>query len=97
MEQQIQQLHDKIDELTAIVEENQQMIKSMYRRAQIASYFVAIKWIVIIGLTVGSLYFIQPYLETLMKIYGSFGSSNPAQMMGQNSGGGSILDLIKGL
>ncbi len=94
MEQQIQQLHEKIDELTALVEENHQMVKSMYRRAQIASYFVALKWIIIIGLTVGSLYYIQPYLETMMKVYGTIGGGASTS---QKVDAGGILDLLKTL
>jgi hypothetical protein len=93
MEQQIQELSAKIDELSLMIEENQRMTKSMYRRAQVSMYFVAIKWIVIIGLTLGSLYYVQPYLETMLKVYSTLGgdSAQPAQKV--DAAG--IFDLLK--
>ncbi len=96
MEQQIQELQNKIEELYEINTENQRMIKSLYRRAQVASYFVAVKWAAIIVLTIMSLYYIQPYLETMMKFYTSFGGSDAAAVKDvQGIDTTSILNLFK--
>lgn len=97
MEQQIQELNAKIDELTELVIENQKMVKSLYKRAQLAAYFVAIKWIAIIGLTLGSLYYIQPYLESTLNFYQSVAggaNGNAAGAVGQIKDAKGILDLL---
>lgn len=96
MEQQIQELQNKIEELYEINTENQRMIKSLYRRAQVASYFVAVKWAAIVILTIMSLYYIQPYLETMMKFYTSFGGSDATAVQDvQGIDTTSILNLFK--
>ena len=98
MEQQIQELSAKVDELTELIQENQKMVKSLYKRAQLASYFVAIKWIAIIGLTIGSLYYIQPYLETTLNFYQSVAGESAgkdAGAVGQIKDAKGILDMLK--
>lgn len=72
------------------------MVKFMYRRVQLATYFAAVKWIALIVITLGSLYFIQPYLETMMKFYTTFGgaSAEPVDQLGGIDAGG-ILNLLK--
>ncbi|MBU3668392.1 MAG: hypothetical protein FGM57_00310 [Candidatus Taylorbacteria bacterium] len=96
MEQKIDELQHKVEELSELVTENQRMIKSLYRRAQVASYFVFIKWGVIVALTIGSLYYIQPYLETMLKFYSTFGgeAASPAKdLEGVNTS--QLLNLLK--
>ncbi len=96
MEQKINELEIKIEELNDLVLENQRMIKSLYRRAQVASYFVAVKWAAIIIFTIMSLYYIQPYLETMMKFYTSFGGGDAAAIKDvQGIDTSSILNLFK--
>lgn len=109
----IQEIHEKLDELTKLVEENQRMTRSLYQRARMATVVVAIKWILIIVITLGSLYYIQPYLEGALKAYTDAagfidnfkgGPKNPAKPgaydasnTNDSSSKGSILDLIKSL
>lgn len=81
----IAELHEKIDDLTDLVEENQRMLKNLYQRARLATVVVFIKWFVIIGITIGSFYYIQPFINSLVGIYG-----------GMTGGDGeSLMDLIK--
>lgn len=104
----IQEIHEKLDELTKLVEENQRMTRSLYQRARMATVVVAIKWILIILITLGSLYYIQPYLEGALKAYtdaagfidnfnGNGSAKNSAKPADDSTNKGSILDLIKSL
>lgn len=60
----------KIDALTVMTEENQMMIRNLYRRARMATVLIFIKWFIIIGITVGSFYYIQPLINNLVGVYG---------------------------
>lgn len=83
----IAELSEKIEKLTALAEENHHMIKNLYQRARMATVFIFIKWFIIIGLTIGSFYFIQPFINTLVSIYG-----------GTTGGSGSdLFNLIKSI
>jgi hypothetical protein len=64
------ELNEKIDELYELVEENNKMIHALHRRAQMVAVFVFVKWFIIIGITIGSFYYIQPLINNLVGIYG---------------------------
>jgi hypothetical protein len=42
----------------------------MWRSAQIGRAIKIFYWLLIIGVTVGSLYFLKPYLQVLQGVYG---------------------------
>ncbi len=46
-------------------EENNNILRKMRRSARISSLFHIFYWVVIIGLSVGSYYFIEPYFSAL--------------------------------
>jgi hypothetical protein len=75
------ELNEKIDDLTDLVEENQRMLKNLYQRARFATVIVFIKWFVIIGITIGSFYYIQPFINTLVGIYGGMTGGDGADFM----------------
>lgn len=82
MDQEIQELNEKIDTLTDMVKENNRMVTSLYRRARISAALVFFKWFVVIGIAVGAFYFLQPVVDSLMGVYGSFtGGGNGADMI----------------
>lgn len=70
---EIDELKEKIDELTTLVEESHRMTKNLYQRARMATIVVFIKWFIIIGITLGSFYYIQPLINNLVGIYGGTG------------------------
>lgn len=70
IQKEIEELHDKIDELTDIAVENQRMVKNLYHRARMATVVIFIKWFVIIGLTIGAFYYVQPLINNLVNVYG---------------------------
>lgn len=73
----IQEVGERLDELTELVQENHKMTKSLYRRARLAGFAIAIKWIVIVGVTVGAFYYVQPMIDRTMNMYDTvFGKSD---------------------
>lgn len=55
-----------------LAEENNSLLRSMRRSMRVSQAFRVIYWVVIIGLSVGAYYVIQPYVDQLMEVYGSF-------------------------
>ena len=60
----------QMQRLLELKEENNQILKKMRRSQQIASVMRAVYWLIIIGVTVGVFYTLQPYLDQLKDVYG---------------------------
>ena len=60
-------LQDTLD----LSKENNQMLQSMRRSMRIARLMSIVYWVFIIGSAVGAYYFIQPYVDEVIGIYGS--------------------------
>lgn len=75
----------------------------MQRAVWYGRVFGFIKWVIIIGITIGAYYYIQPYLNTLLSIYGNLGESVPGLNLlegGLNLGGvdlGQVEETLKQL
>jgi len=54
-----------------LAEDNHNMLRSMRRSMHISSILTLIYWIVIIGSAIGAYYLIQPYVDQIVKTYGS--------------------------
>jgi len=67
-----------------IAEENNAILKSMRRTARWGIAIRVSYWVIIIGLSFGAFYFIQPYMEIL---YGA---------VDKVSGNSDLLNLLKG-
>ena len=52
-----------------IAEENNKMLHSMRRSARISSFLRIVYWFIILGTAFGTYYFIQPYLDAVIKSY----------------------------
>jgi len=74
----IQELRERVDELFELTKESQKMIRSMYRTARWSAFFSVIKWALIIAITVGSLYYVQPFVTSFMKTYDSLSGNSTA-------------------
>jgi len=59
-----------LDKTLELAEENNKILRSMRRSQRVSSIIRFIYWVFIIGSAVGAYYFIQPYLEQIMSIYG---------------------------
>jgi hypothetical protein len=63
--------HDKqlLEETAELSKENNKMLRSMLRATRWSQVLSLAKWFLIIAVTVGAYYYIQPYLEMLIRIY----------------------------
>jgi hypothetical protein len=53
-----------------LVKENNEMLQGIARRGKISFTFRAIYWTVIILISLGALYFLQPYVDAIQKFMG---------------------------
>lgn len=77
-----------------LVKENNELLHNLKRRARLGTAVKVLYWTVIIGLSFGALYFIQPYIEFLKGIGGGGGNTNTTNSPSQNYVQ-QIQDLLK--
>lgn len=65
-------LRSKIDETFRLAKENNKILHSVQNHARWAAVMRFAYWLVILGIGIGSFYFIQPYIEQAMNLYSSF-------------------------
>jgi hypothetical protein len=73
MNEGLESLQEQIKKLQHSVDENHAMLVSIQRRARMSIIISSIKWLVILGITFGSFFFIQPYLDKAFSAYTSLG------------------------
>jgi TRAP-type C4-dicarboxylate transport system permease small subunit len=56
----------KILELT---EENNHLLKKMRRSQALGRFMTILYWVIIIGITAGAFYFVQPYIDRIVEAY----------------------------
>jgi hypothetical protein len=54
-----------------LAEENNQILRSMQRSMRVQRFMTLVYWVFIIGSAIGAYYLIQPYIDSLMEVYGS--------------------------
>ena len=52
-------------------EENNRMLRAMKRSMLWSRIMSILYWVLIIGISVGAFYFLQPYVDQVVKTYGS--------------------------
>ncbi|OHA21195.1 MAG: hypothetical protein A2849_01600 [Candidatus Taylorbacteria bacterium RIFCSPHIGHO2_01_FULL_51_15] len=55
-----------------LAEENNALLRKMRRAALFGLIWHILYWAVIIGISIGAYYFIQPYVEQVQEVYGGF-------------------------
>lgn len=79
-----------------MVSENNAMLSKMRRAQKNAAYLRVVYWLVIIGLTIVSIYFIMPYLSQLGAAYGIGNSDTaPATSATSPSTANTLTNLLK--
>ena len=76
-----------LEETLELTRENNRMLHSMRRSMRLARMMSFLYWALIIGTAFGAYYFIQPYIDQLMGVYGG-AKSNLDSI-------GSMLDTFK--
>lgn len=69
--------HDKesFDRLVKLTEENNKLLHKMWRATRLAGFVRVFYWILVIGVSIGSFYYLQPYIDQLLKVYGGLNDS----------------------
>ncbi len=57
--------HRMLTEALSLAQENARILKNMQRVARASLILRAVYWVVILGLSFGAFYFIQPYIDAL--------------------------------
>ena len=52
-----------------ILLENNQMLHKLLRAQHWATAWSVLRWVIIIGISIASYYYLQPYLDQMLKIY----------------------------
>ena len=68
-----------LERTAALAEENNKILKSMQRKAHWQLVFQIFYWLLIIGLTFGAFYFIQPYINSLTGMLGEMNGLSSGQ------------------
>ncbi|MBK5215197.1 MAG: hypothetical protein JJE53_00080 [Candidatus Pacebacteria bacterium] len=66
MDQETKQL---LEENLKLSKENNEMLNSLIRSKKQNAIFKAVYWVIIILITIGSYYFIKPYISSLTSLY----------------------------
>jgi hypothetical protein len=79
-----------IEETFYLAQENNKMLLKIRSVQKWDVFWSLLKWFVIIGIALGSFYYLEPYVNKIINFYGSI--SGTSQSSGTN---GSFQDLLK--
>ncbi len=65
------QLKDLLKKNIEVSEESLSILKKMHRAAVTARVFWVLKWLIIIGASIGAYYYLEPYLQNFIKTLNS--------------------------
>ena len=68
-----------LERTAALAEENNKLLKSMQKLARWRTAFQIFYWVLIIGLTFGAFYFIQPYINSITGALGGRSGNGTSQ------------------
>jgi len=60
-----------LEETLQLAQENNKMLHSMRRSLRWSRIMSIMYWVLIIGISIGAFYFLQPYVDQVVKMYGS--------------------------
>jgi len=61
-----------LEKSVILAEDNNKMLRSMRNSMRWGRIMTVVYWVLIIGISVGAFYFLQPYVDQVVKTYGSF-------------------------
>jgi hypothetical protein len=79
-----------IEETFYFAQENNKILRKIRSVQKWDIFWSLLKWFVVIGIALGSFYYLEPYVNKIMNFYGSI--SGTSQSAGSN---GSFQDLLK--
>lgn len=81
-----------LEETFELAKENNEMLHKVRRNQKWATWFHALKVLVIIGIALGAFYFLQPYIDGVVNFYSSISGKNTEKEPESNS---FFQDLLK--
>lgn len=63
----------------SLAEENNRMLRKMRTSMRVGRIFRILYWIIVIGITIGAFYYIQPYIDQLMGVYSGISGFLPGR------------------
>jgi hypothetical protein len=82
-----------LEETLELEKENNHMLHKIRNVQKWATFWSLFKVFLIIGITLGSFYFLEPYIDNVLNLYGSL--SGTTQKL--DNAGSSIQDFLKNL
>ena len=64
-----------LEENLALEQENNSILRAMKRSMRWSQIMSVIYWLVIIGISIGAFYFLQPYFDKIIAVYGSLSNA----------------------
>ena len=90
-------MEDDLGKVLKLEEENNRMLKKLVGDLRWRRFWAFLKWSLVIAITLGTYYFVQPYLDAMLNLYtgGVYGATGASttKLIDMNK----IQDLIKGL
>ncbi len=83
-----------LEETFKLEQDNNKILRSMKRSMLWARVMNVIYWLIIIGISVGAFYFIQPYFNKVLDLYNSISGAKQSTNTTDSS---SFQDLLKKL
>ncbi len=80
-----------LEETFELVKDNNVMLHKIRSAQKWASFMRIVYWLVIIGISIGAFYVLQPYVDKLMKMY------NDISGMKQSVDSVSLQDILKNI
>ncbi len=91
-----EEIENLLRETKALVEENNKILKGIRRSNRISSFFRFVYWAIIIVVTIGTYAYIQPYLNSVSKLYNDLETTNNSITTTQNSFGTNLKEFFLG-
>lgn len=64
-----QELRNLLEKTLQVSEENNELLRKLYRSQKWSQFMSVMYWVLIIGVTFGVYYYLQPYIETVLGTY----------------------------
>lgn len=84
-----------LEKIYKITEENNSILRSIHRTNKIGLTIKVLYWVIILGLSFGAFYFVQPYINSLTGVLDNNGGTNKTGISPYNSYTENIMDLLK--
>jgi len=65
-----------LEETLELEQENNKILHSMKRSMALARIMNVVYWLIIIGISIGAFYFVQPYFNKVLGLYNSITGQN---------------------